>query len=75
MEGGDWEYTQSAHCQLGGAGGEGQEAFRVGELASLQAGQVTSKAKQIHVKLLQVLLPQEDLQDESNATTQPLNCL
>ena len=40
MEGRDWEYTQSAHCELGGARSEGQEAFGVGQLSSLQTGQV-----------------------------------
>lgn len=65
MEGGDREYTQPAHRHLGGARGEGQEAFGVGKLSSLQAGQVALEAKQIHVKLLQVLLPQEDLQGDT----------
>lgn len=61
----DWEYSQPAHCQLGGTRGKGQEAFGVGQLSSLQTGQVAPEAKQIHVKLLQVLLPQEDLQRET----------
>lgn len=45
MEGRDWEYTQPAHCKLGGAGCEGQEAFWVGQLSSLQAGQVAPEAE------------------------------
>lgn len=73
MEGRDREYTQSAHCQLGGARGEGQESFGVGKLSSLQAGQVAPEAEQIHVKLLQVLLPQEDLQSEKDTTTNPVD--
>lgn len=40
MEGRDREYTQPAHCELGGARSEGQEAFGVGQLSSLQTGQV-----------------------------------
>lgn len=45
MEGWDGEYTQSAHCQFGWAGGKGQEAFGVGQLSSLQAGQVAPEAE------------------------------
>lgn len=40
MEGRDGEYTQPAHCELGGARSEGQEAFGVWQLSSLQTGQV-----------------------------------
>lgn len=52
MEGRDWKNAQSAHGQFGGTGGEGQQAFGVGKLATLQAGQVTAEAEQIHVELL-----------------------
>lgn len=52
MEGRDRKDAQSAHGQFGGSGGEGQQAFGVGKLATLQAGQVTAKPKQIHVELL-----------------------
>lgn len=45
MEGRDREYSQSAHCQLGGARGKGQEAFGVGQLSSLQAGQVAPESE------------------------------
>lgn len=74
MEGRHGEYSQSAHCQLGGARGEGQEAFGVGQLSSLQAGQVAPESEQIHVKVLQVLLPQKDLQSERDTTAHPVSC-
>lgn len=45
MEGRDREYTQSAHCQLCGPRGKGQEAFGVGQLSSLQTGQVAPEAE------------------------------
>ena len=73
MEGRDGEYTQPAHRQLGGARGKGQEAFGVGQLTPLQAGQVAPEAEQIHVKLLQVLLPQEDLRRERDKTMHQIN--
>ena len=63
MEGGDGEDAQASHGQLGGTRGEAQQAFGVGGFAPLQAGQVAPTAKQIHVKPLQVLLPQEDLNE------------
>ena len=66
VEGGHGEDAQAAHGQFGGAGGEGQQAFGVGKLAALQAGQVTAEAEQVHVELLQVLFPQEDLHRERN---------
>lgn len=62
VEGGHGEDAQSSHGQLGGSWGKTQQAFRVRWLAALQTGQVAAAAEQIHVKLLQVLLPQEDLQ-------------
>lgn len=65
MERGDREDVQSSHSQLGGPRSEAQQAFGVGGLAALQAGQVTAAAEQIHVKPLQVLLPQEDLKKET----------
>lgn len=61
MERGDREDVQSSHGQLSGPRSEAQQAFGVGRLAALQAGQVTAAAEEIHVKPLQVLLPQEDL--------------
>lgn len=61
MEGGDREDSQSSHGQLGGTRSKAQQAFGVGGFAALQTGQVAAAAKQIHVKPLQVLLPQEDL--------------
>lgn len=61
MEGGNGEDAQSSHGQLGGTRGEAQQALGVGGLAALQTGQVAAAAEQIHVKPLQVLLPQEDL--------------
>lgn len=64
MEGRDREDPQSSHCQLGGSRGKGQEAFGVGQLPSLQTGQVAPESEQVHVKLLQVLLPQEDLRQK-----------
>lgn len=45
MEGRDREYTQPAHCKLGGARGNSQETFGVGQLSSLQAGQVAPEAE------------------------------
>lgn len=63
MEGRNREDVQSSHGQLGGPRSEAQQAFGVGGLAALQAGQVTATAEQIHVKPLQVLLPQEDLKE------------
>lgn len=65
MERGDREDVQSSHCQFGGPRSEAQQAFGVGGLATLQAGQVTATAEQIHVKPLQVLLPQEDLKGKN----------
>lgn len=61
MERGDGEDVQPSHGQLGGPRSEAQQPFGVGGLAALQAGQVAAAAEQIHVKTLQVLLPQEDL--------------
>lgn len=61
MEGGDREDSQSSHGQLGGTRSKAQQAFGVGGFAALQTGQVAAAAEQIHVKPLQVLLPQEDL--------------
>lgn len=61
MEGGDGEDSQSSHGQLGGTRSKAQQAFGVGGFAALQTGQVAAAAEQIHVKPLQVLLPQEDL--------------
>ena len=65
MEGGDGEDPQASHGQLGGPRGHGQQPLGVGGLAPLQAGQVTAAAEQVHVELLQVLLPQEDLREEA----------
>lgn len=61
MEGRDREDAQSSHGQLGGTRSKAQQAFGVGGFAALQTGQVAPTAEQIHVKPLQVLLPQEDL--------------
>lgn len=61
MEGRDRENAQSSHGQLGGTRSEAQQAFGVGGLTALQAGQVAATAEQIHVKAFQVLLPQKDL--------------
>lgn len=61
MEGRDREDAQSSHGQLGGTRSKAQQAFGVGGFATLQTGQVAPAAEQIHVKPLQVLLPQEDL--------------
>ena len=61
MEGRDREDAQASHHQLGGTRSEAQQAFGVGRFAALQAGQVAPTAEQVHVKPLQVLLPQEDL--------------
>ena len=61
MEGRDREDAQSSHGQLGRTRSKTQQAFRVGGFAALQTGQVATTAEQIHVKPLQVLLPQEDL--------------
>lgn len=67
MEGGHGEDAETTHGQFGGTGSESQQAFGVGKFAALQAGQVTAEAKQVHVELLQVLLPQEDLGGEKEA--------
>lgn len=74
MEGRDGEDTQTAHRQFGGTRCKGQEPFGVGKLSPLQTGQVTSVAEQIHVKLLQVLLPEEDLQNLEETTAHPVIC-
>ena len=64
VEGGDGEDPQPAHGQLGGPRGHGQQPLGVWRLPALQAGQVAAAAEQVHVELLQVLLPQEDLREE-----------
>lgn len=61
VEGGHGEDAQAAHGHLGGAAGEGQQPLGVGQLPALQAGQVTAVPEQVHLELLQVLLPHEDL--------------
>lgn len=71
VEGRDGEDAQAAHGQLGRARGEGQQALGIGQLAALQAGQVTAEAEQVHVELLQVLLPQEDLPDDTEKRVEP----
>lgn len=68
MERRDREDVQPSHGQFGGPWSEAQQAFWVGGLAALQAGQVTAAAEQIHVKPLQVLLPQEDLTEKKRWT-------
>lgn len=61
MKGGDREDPQASQSGLRGASCHGQETLGVGELTALQAGQVTAHPEQVHVKLLQVLLPLLDL--------------
>lgn len=61
MEGGDGEDPQASQSGLGGATGDGQQAFWVGQLSTLQTGQVASHPEEIHVKPLQILLPLLDL--------------
>lgn len=63
VEGGDREDAQAAHGQFGGARSERQQPLGIGQLASLQAGEVAAEPEQIHVEPLQVLLPQEDLNE------------
>lgn len=65
VEGRDGEDAQAAHGHLGGAAGEGQQPLGVGQLPALQAGQVTAVPEQIHLELLQVLLPHEDLRRQA----------
>lgn len=45
VEGRHGEDAQSAHGQLGGPRGHGQEPLGVGQLSSLQAGQVAPEAE------------------------------
>lgn len=45
VEGRHGEDAQPAHRQLGGPRGDGQEALGVGQLSSLQAGQVAPEAE------------------------------
>lgn len=61
MEGRDREDAQSSHGHFGGTWRKAQEAFGIGRFAALQARQVAATTEEIHVKPLQVLLPQEDL--------------
>lgn len=61
MEGWDGEDSQATESGLGGPSGSGQQALRIGRLAALQAGQVTAHPEQLHIKLLQILLPLLDL--------------
>lgn len=61
MKGGDREDPQASQSGLRGASCHGQETLGVGELTALQAGQVTAHPEQVHVELLQVLLPLLDL--------------
>lgn len=65
MEGRDGEDAQASHGQLCGTGGEAQQAFGIGRFTALKAGQVASTAEQIYMKPLQVLLPKEDLPEET----------
>lgn len=64
VEGRHGEDAQAAHGHLGGAAGEGQQPLGVGQLPALQARQVTAVPEQIHLELLQVLLPHEDLRPD-----------
>jgi len=64
VEGGHGEDAQTSQHALGGPAGHGEQALGVGELAALQAGQVTPESEQIQVQLLQVLLPLLDLREE-----------
>lgn len=57
MEGGHREDAQASQGSLGGPAGCSQQALGVRQFAALQAGQVTAHPEQVHVKLLQVLLP------------------
>ena len=61
VERGNWQDAQPAQGQLGGAAGGSKEALGVRQLPALQAGQIAAHPEQIHVKLLQVLLPLLDL--------------
>lgn len=61
VEGGDGEDSQASQGGFRGPAGERQQALGVRQLSTLQAGQVASHPKQIHVKPLQVLLPLLDL--------------
>lgn len=45
VEGRNGEDAKSAHGQLGGPRGHGQEPLGVGQLSSLQAGQVAPEAE------------------------------
>lgn len=61
MKRGDREYPQASQGGFGGAAGNCKQALRVGQLSALQTSKVTAHPEQIHVKLLQVLLPLLDL--------------
>lgn len=61
MERGDGEDSQTAKSSFRGTACGGQEALGVGQLSSLQAGQVAAHTEQIDVEPLQVLIPLLDL--------------
>lgn len=61
MEGGHREDAQTSQHALGRPAGHGQETLGVGELTTLQAGQVAPEPEQVQVELLQVLVPLLDL--------------
>lgn len=65
VEGGHGEDSQTSQHALGGPADHGEEALWVGELAALQAGQVTPESEQIQVQFLQVLLPLQDLNTQT----------
>lgn len=64
MEGRDGEDPQASQSSFGGTAGNGEQALWVGQLSTLQTGQVAAHPKEIHVKPLQVLLPLLDLKEK-----------
>lgn len=61
MEGWDRENAEPPQCQFWRTTGSSQKALWVGELPTLQTGQVTSHSEKVHVKFFQVLFPLLDL--------------
>lgn len=74
VEGGDGEDSQASQGSFGGPAGKREQALGVGQLSTLQAGQVAAHPKQIHVKPLQVLLPLLDLMGKKDCFYGWSNC-